>query len=658
MNASRRALALPVIGDRRLDLTGLALWLASAAIVVYLALVNGGYGVIERGELGIAVWWLIAVGVAVGALPARRRLPRGALVLLGLLAALTLWTTLSLAWTESSERTAIEIARVAGYLGILALAAIADGGRHRRALLGGLTSGLVAVLCLALLSRLQPNWFPEQVAAQYLPGAQLERRLAYPLNYSSGLAALAAIAIPLLLGAAASARLIAVQAASAAALVLATLVLWLTASSLLIPLVAVGLIAYLLLAPGRVGSAATCLCAFGGGAIAIGAVGQRAALDAGRVDAAALAQGDEMLAIVVVVCAGVALMQGGIGLLARHGRLPARLSAPRRVRAGGLAAALVALLALVLATPLGSEIEQGWEKFRGPSQIEEGEASRLEEVLDPSSQGRYGFWTAGLDAGRSKPLSGIGAGSFEFWWARNRPSDEFARDAHSLFIETFAELGLVGLLLISSFVGAVAVLGVRRALRAPAEGRAALAGASAAVLVFATAAAVDWMWELAVLPAILMLLAAVIASAERVAALERAPAPGLPRTARVAIVAGSLAAIVAIAIPLAGAGALEESRAAAREGHPALALERAGNAAAFGAFAAAPEIQSALVHERRGELAAALAAARTARDREPTNWRTWLIVSRLEARNGDAAAAVAAYRTARDLNPRSEVFAR
>ena len=657
MSASSPALPAALIGNRRFDLAAIALGAVPATLIVYLALENGGYGIVERSEAGIAVWWLVLVGCAVGMFPVRP-LPRSAIVLVALLGAFATWTTLSLGWTESDERTAIEAGRVVAYLGIFTLALIVQRGERWRAVFAGVVAGIGVVLVLALLSKLQPNWFPDQVAHEYLPGAQLERRLAYPLNYSTGVAALAAIAIPLLLALAASARRIALQSAAAALLAVAAVVLWITASSLLVPLALIAIVSYLLLATDRLATLATTLVALAGAAIAIAAFEQREALDAGLGSATALAEGDEMSAIVLVVCAGVGSMQAGIGLLARHGRSPAWLDRSRRLAPAAAVAALAALVAVALATPLREEIEAGWDDFRGPSEIDEASASRLQEILDPSSQGRYAFWEAAVDAGRSEPLTGTGAGSFEFWWTRENRSGEFVRDAHSLFAETFAELGAVGLILIVSFVVGVIAVGVARARGAPPGARAALAGATSAAIVFAAAAAVDWAWELAVLPAIFMVLAAVIVFAGRDDGLEAGAEPRTPDPApRLAIVVVAIVAIVAIALPLAAQTAIDESRAAANRGDAA-ALEHADEAAAIAPYAATPELQRALVLERRGELGAAAAAARAAAGNEPTNWRTWLVVSRLESRRGDAAAAVEAYRRARALNPLSPVLAR
>ena len=56
--------------------------------------------------------------------------------------------------------------------------------------------------------------------------------------------------------------------------------------------------------------------------------------------------------------------------------------------------------------------------------------------------------TSRLDAFSSEPLKGIGPGAFESYWSANASTDEYVRDAHSLYLEQMAEFGLVGLALI------------------------------------------------------------------------------------------------------------------------------------------------------------------------------------------------------------------
>ncbi|MCL4287909.1 MAG: tetratricopeptide repeat protein, partial [Thermoleophilia bacterium] len=72
---------------------------------------------------------------------------------------------------------------------------------------------------------------------------------------------------------------------------------------------------------------------------------------------------------------------------------------------------------------------------------------------------------------------------------------------------------------------------------------------------------------------------------------------------------------------------------------------------------ASPYLQQALVFELGGDYDEAAQAATRATEEEPTNWRNWFVLSRIEAERGDPKAAVAAFGEARSLNPKSLLFA-
>src|SRR5687767_1364878 len=80
-------------------------------LVAYLGLKGGGYDTVVRSEVGIAAWWLVLCGAAVGALPATR-VTRLGWIGLGLLFAFAAWTALGISWSESSERSMAELGRV------------------------------------------------------------------------------------------------------------------------------------------------------------------------------------------------------------------------------------------------------------------------------------------------------------------------------------------------------------------------------------------------------------------------------------------------------------------------------------------------------------------------------------------------------------------
>lgn len=125
---------------------------------------------------------------------------------------------------------------------------------------------------------------------------------------------------------------------------------------------------------------------------------------------------------------------------------------------------------------------------------------------------RADYWRVAVDSFASAPLQGVGTAGFRVEWLRERDVAEGAVDAHSLYLETAAELGLVGLTLLAAFAGGIAVCARRLAL----EDAALAAGPCAALAVLALHAGIDWDWDLPALGMVGLLLAGtVIARAGR-----------------------------------------------------------------------------------------------------------------------------------------------
>ena len=183
------------------------------------------------------------------------------------------------------------------------------------------------------------------------------------------------------------------------------------------------------------------------------------------------------------------------------------------------------------------------------------------QLLNLSGSGRYQFWEAAVDA-KAEPLTGIGPGTFEFWWARNGSYAGFIRDAHSLYLETLGELGIVGFVLIVGFSLAVLIMGAVRCWRAPPDLRLGLAAAVAGCAAFVGGAIVDWTWEIGVFGLVFMVLAAIAVAGGRPAAVRRdgAEPPWQRWAGRAAVAVVSLVAIFAIARPLAGSRAITDSQ--------------------------------------------------------------------------------------------------
>jgi hypothetical protein len=105
---------------------------------------------------------------------------------------------------------------------------------------------------------------------------------------------------------------------------------------------------------------------------------------------------------------------------------------------------------------------------------------------------RYSYWKVAFSAFEDHPLNGLGSGSFEVRWLQRRTIQESVGDAHSLYVETAAELGLVGLLALAAFLAGIALAARRCAVADPVLA----AGPIAAFTVWAIHTGLDWIWEM------------------------------------------------------------------------------------------------------------------------------------------------------------------
>ncbi|HET7121238.1 MAG TPA: O-antigen ligase family protein [Solirubrobacterales bacterium] len=643
--ASAPASRLPL----ELDWGGIWTWLLGFALVLCLGLNGGGYDQLVSDQVAIAAWWVLLLGVAVGALP-RTRLGPIAWAALGLFALFLGWTLLSLTWTESSERTLVEVARIGGYVAIFALAVCSRGPRGARLLVGSVASAIVVVAAIALLSRLHPSWFPEgRQTARFLETGR--ERLSYPLNYWNALAALIAIGLPLLLQAASDARRIALRALSAAAIPLLILTIFFTLSRAGMAAAALAVVVYLAFAPDRLPRlAALAIAGAGGGALVVAAL-QRDDLRHGLLNATARHQGNEMLPLVVLVCVVVGLLVAALAAWLTRRERPRWTRVPPGLARVGVGAVVVVGFAVLLALFASGRVGNAWGEFKEPTG---GPGYGTGRLSSASGESRYQFWSAAVKEAGSAPLTGTGAGTFEYWWTRHADVEGTIRDTHSLYLQTLGELGIVGIALLGGFLLLVLIGGGRAAIRADGERAPPLAAALAGCVAFCFTATFDWMWQVPVVPVAMLLLAAALVSAGL--GDEPPSRTGFPIGARVGVVAVALALIVLTAIPLAATSLVRQSQEAAQADDLSAALDDAQTASDVEPFAATPRLQLALVYEEAGEFDRAAAAAAAATERESTNWRTWLVLARIEAERGRADAAVAAYREAKRLNPRSSVF--
>jgi hypothetical protein len=431
-----------------------------------LACLNGAYFDGPRLWAAIVAWALLAVAAVTLPQPLPASGP-GRAALAGL-AALTAWTALSLTWAPDGGAAVDDVQRLLLYLPYLALAI---------AVLGTLTEPLLlTAITAACLYGLSERFLPGAIDLEDV--ATAGDRLAYPLSYWNGSGAFAALGLILAAALAGDAgRPAWLRAAAAAAAPPLALTVLLTLSRGALGTLAAGVLLLLAIAPSR-GRLTAAALVVGGGGLAAAVL----ALSVHGLRTAAGAAGAKGVAALAGLLVAMALCWLAARALAGGRDAPALWLRPLAL------AAMTIVLAGTVVAALSVE--------RAPGQDDPGAgAQRLASV----QSNRYAYWKVAVASFADHPLQGEGSGSFRAIWLRERDFREVIRDAHSLYLETAAELGLVGLLALGLLIGGCAVAAVRAGP--------ALPGAAAALAAFALHAGIDWDWEMPALTLVALALA-------------------------------------------------------------------------------------------------------------------------------------------------------
>lgn len=603
---------------------------AAFALPMLLALNDGGYDQVLRGEAGFGLWLLLATGLGLGLLPRSKPSP-AALWALAALTALGVLSLVSRTWTESEERTMIEVSRVGQYLALVTVAYLTLNRYTWRAAAAGLMAALLTVPLLGLVARLAPDLIADEAVLAF--GLD---RLSYPLGYWNAMAAWGAMAVAGGIVWAAHGGALS-RSLALAAVPAALLVVYLTYSRAGVFACAIAVLAAVALSRNRwTATACAIVAAAGGAAVILVARGQPAIAEAtGGAGGGTVA--------VALVCAAV-ICGALAALLARAGADGLRVE-PMIARV--MVAITVLAVALVAAVPARGPLVDAWDEFRNEPTASSGDDPT--DRLSGFGGNRYEVWETAADAFASDRSRGLGAGSFEFWWAREG-DEEFLRDAHSLYFEQLAELGVPGLCALLAFLGLLGFAGLRA--RSQME-KARDAGAAAALLavfaVFCAYAAVDWLWELFAVGVVGLGSAAIAAAG----GFQRFSGTVLPRAALPAL--GVIAAGFAFAqIPTTvSAERVQRAEEALERGDRSDAIELAGDAISAAPWAASPYAQRALVYEAAGWLEKARSDLLEAASKEPSNWRHPLLLARVAARRGDSDEMLSRLAEVRKLSPRS-----
>ncbi len=272
--------------------------------------------------------------------------------------------------------------------------------------------------------------------------------------------------------------------------------------------------------------------------------------------------------------------------------------------------------------------------------------------LSSGAGNRYDYWRVALKEFDSEPFHGVGAGNYDPNYYRLRRTTDAIEQPHSLELQTLAELGVVGALLLLAFLGAVG-LGFARTARRAAEdwlARTLVVAAGGAFIAWLVAASVDW---IALIPGVTGIALAAAAALDRPRRSTRMPTSLWPRVAMVAAVAAiAVVGGVAIAPRVFSLDAQDAAQAALAHKQPRTAATDATKALEYDSSSVDALVLRAAAFARLHAFAPALADLERAISLEPQNWATWALLGDLLTRRGDRRAARAAYRHALRLNPR------
>ena len=571
------------------------------------AAAHGAYFPTAWGWSAFGFAWAALLALVLGVVVRFARLEWIALGALGLL---TWWIGLSALWSEDVSQTALEVQRMLVYLTAALAALLVLRTATVSTFLGAVLAAVAGVCTYSLATRL----FPERLA-EFDEFAV--NRLQQPLGYWNSLGTFAAMGLLLAIGFAARARALWARALSAAALPILATTLYFTFGRGAWIALGAGLIAAVAVDRRRVQLISSMLAL---APLSVAAVWLSSRSDAltSRAPALSAAASDGRTLAPILLAIALASGAAAVAFALVERRLPAM---PRARAAWAGALIVVAAAGLVGAfAAYGSPwtlAERGYHEF---VEAPDGTAS----TQDPSDlnsrlfslwgNGRAELWSVAWDMARDRPLLGTGAGTYEQHWLRDRPFESDARDAHSLYLETLAELGPLGLALLAAALGAPLVAALR------ARRRRLVGAATGAYVVYLVHAAADWDWEMTAVT----LTALFCGVALLVAARDESTSGRAGQGTRAALVAVALGAAALSLVGFLGNRAIVETERAAGDDDWELAESEARRAVRWTPWSAHGWQALGETQLQQAEFADARRSFRNALAKDPDDWNLWL----------------------------------
>jgi hypothetical protein len=464
-----------------------AVLLAPAALLLGLGLASGGFFPDSVSVAVVAVVLIFIVRTTSSRTPFTGLSVGLSVVAIALIAFATL-TLISGSWSGSSARATFEYDRALLYTTVFVLTgALGRSVMRARILLYGLTVVSAGICIAATATWLLPHILVVDVDVG-------RARLSWPTSYWNATGLIAALALVWTSSLTCSmTQPPRVRVAAAAATPWPSAALIFTASRGAVAVAALGM----LLAIVMIRSSATP----GGIAALVPALGLSLSLSLGvhglNVDnpaANAIDDGRRAAILLAVLSLGAAATR--VAAL----RLDVRLSRarPRWTRAqlrGALGVGVATLVLAFLALGGVGVARTAVHRFVAPETQSVGsDLPPSQRLTQLGSNGRVDEWRVAFHDGFLRhPILGIGAGTYATLWTRYAPTYRRVLNAHSLYLEELAELGIVGGGLIIAIVLSVLV---GLALRARGVEREVWAALLAGSVMWAVHSGVDWDWQM------------------------------------------------------------------------------------------------------------------------------------------------------------------
>ncbi|NUR78727.1 MAG: O-antigen ligase family protein, partial [Thermoleophilia bacterium] len=422
---------LPLRPALRLDRPSALAALLGTLLVAPVAAVNGGYSPTSWGWISLGLAWASILALAL--VPdVSIGLPEA--VAVAAFGGLVAWSLASVVWSGDVGATLLSTERLLVYATALAAAAVLVRASAYRALVAGVWAGTTLVCGYGVLTRLYPDRF---LGSDAIAG----RRLAQPVGYWNSLGLLAAVGILVALGLVATTRSRALAGAAAASLVPLSLALYFTYSRGATIALAAGVVVVLALDPRRLHFALVAAVTIAAPAAAVLKAAHLHALTTVGAGVSESSSAGSTLLRVALLAAALAAIAGA--LLAEADR---RVDVPDAARLAFAVLVVAAILAALAAVSVrygspSAVAKRAWHSFTAKPPKHAG-ANLNRRLLTLSNNGRLTLWRVAWRDFRAHPVSGSGAGTYYTVWVHDRPDGTQVRNAHSLYLETLAELGL------------------------------------------------------------------------------------------------------------------------------------------------------------------------------------------------------------------------